>query len=162
MASTVLFDVPRGRVVHLEKAGGFDVFLPGVSGSHMAIFLLNGSADADVSNPGTTAGSKFMHQAVSPSGKLSGLVATGGYEIATTAFDKTQTYIPGNLLTAPTGTQVVDALTAGVLTNQNAVQYVNAVCGVVSSGATKNHNGVDTLSFWSVYLPAGTAATIDP
>jgi hypothetical protein len=156
---SVSFDVPRGRVVHLELVGGKEVFLPGVSGSHMAIFLLNGGGDADVSNPGTTAGGKFMHQAVSPSGKLSGLVATGGYEIATTEFDDTQTYVPGNLLTAGTSTSV--ASTGGVLTNQGAVQYVNAVCGVVSSGASTNHNGVKTLSFWSVYLPAGTNRTIN-
>ena len=159
MASSVSFTVPAGRVVHLELSGGKEVFLPGVSSSHMAIFLLNGAGDADVSNPGTPAGGKFMHQAVSPSGKLSGLVATGGYEIASTEFDTTQTYAPGDLLTAGTSTSV--ASTGGVLTNQSAVQYVNAVCGVVSSGASNNHNGVQTLSFWSVYLPAGTAATID-
>jgi len=159
LSSSVSFTVPRGRVVHLELASGKEVFLPGVSGSHMGIFLLNGSSDADVSNPGTTAGGNFMHQAVSPTGKLSGLVATGGYEIASTEFDATQTYAPGDLLTAGTSTSALS--TGGVLTNQSAVQYVNAVCGVVSSGASKNHNGVQTLSFWSVYLPAGTAATID-
>ena len=159
LASTVSFTVPRGRVVHLELSGGKEVFLPGVSAAHMGIFLLNGSGDADVSNPGTTAGGNFMHQAISPSGKLSGLVATGGYEIASTEFDSTQTYAPGDTLTAGTSTSVLS--TGGVLTNQSAVQYVNAVCGVVSSGASRNHNGVLTLSFWSVYLPAGTAATID-
>jgi hypothetical protein len=159
LSSSVTFTLPRGRVVHLELASGKEVFLPGVSGSHMAIFLLNGATDADVSNPGTTAGGKFMHQAVSPTGKLSGLVATGGYEIATTEFDADQTYNPGDLLTA--GTSTSNAATGGVLTNQSAVQYVNAVCGVVSSGAAKNHNGVQTLSFWSVYLPAGTNRTIN-
>lgn len=159
LSSSVTYTLPRGRVVHLELASGKEVFLPGVSGTHMAIFLLNGSNDADVSNPGTTAAGNFMHQAVAPTGKLSGLVATGGYEIASTEFDDAQTYNPGDLLTA--GTSPTNAATGGVLTNQSAVQYVNAVCGVVSSGAAKNHNGVQTLSFWSVYLPAGTAATID-
>lgn len=164
LLSTVGYDVPRGRVVHLSKESGKDVFVPGVSATGVAIFLLNGSADADVSNPGTTAAGNFMHQAVSPSGKLSGLVATGGYEIATTEYVKTAngaavTYAPGDLLTAPT---TGGAAVEGVLTKANAVQYVNPVCGVVSSGASKNHNGVDTLSFWCVYLPAGTAATIDP
>jgi hypothetical protein len=165
LKSTVSYDVPRGRVVHLQKESGKDVFAPGVSTTGVAIFLLNGSADADVSNPGTTASGAFMHQAVSPSGKLSGLVATGGYEIATTEYVKTSgnpavavVYSPGDLLTAPTtGGSTVE----GVLTKASAVQYVNPVCGVVSSGAAKNHNGVDTLSFWCVYLPAGTAATIN-
>lgn len=165
LSGSVTYDVPRGRVVHLELAGGKEVFVPGVSGSHMAIFLLNGSSDADVSNPGTTSASNFMHQAVSPTGKLSGLVATGGYEIATTAYVKTSgnpavavVYSPGDLLTAPVSG---GAAVEGVLTKTGAVPYVDAVCGVVSSGASKNHNGVSTLSFWSVYLPAGTNATID-
>lgn len=163
LSSTVAYDVPRGRVVHLELSGGKEVFVPGVSGSHMAVFLLNGSADADVSNPGTTAGGSFMHQAVSPTGKLSGLVATGGYEIATTAYVKTASgsavvYNPGDLLTAPVSG---GATVEGVLTKTSVVPYVTAVCGVVSSGAARNHNGVSTLSFWSVYLPAGTAATIN-
>ena len=163
LASAVTYDVPRGRVVTLAKESGKDVFVPGLSATGVAIFLLNGSTDADVSNPGTTAAGNFMHQAVSPSGKLSGLVATGGYEIATTEYVKTAnnvavTYAPGDLLTAPT---TGGAAVEGVLTKASAVQYVNPVCGVVSSGAVKNHNGVDTLSFWCVYLPAGTAATID-
>ena len=150
-------------MVHLEKESGKDVFAPGVTSTGVAIFLLNGSTDADVSNPGTTAAGNFMHQAISPSGKLSGLVATGGYEIATTEYVKTSggnavTYAPGDLLTAPTtGGSTVE----GVLTKSSAVQYKDPVCGVVSSGAAKNHNGVDTLSFWCVYLPAGTAATIN-
>jgi len=145
--------VVRGSVVHVNSSGNF---APGVSATGIAVFLLNGSTDADVANPGTTAGGVFMHQAVAPTGKLSGVVATGGYEISTTEFDKDQTYTPGQLLTSPTS-----GGNAGKLTNQSAVQYVNPVCGVVSSGETKNHNGIDSLSFWSVWLPAGTAATID-
>jgi hypothetical protein len=41
-----------------------------------------------------------MHQAIAPTGKMSGLVATGGYEIASTEFDATRNYVPGDLLTA--------------------------------------------------------------
>lgn len=158
---SVGYSVPRGRVVHLEVVGGQEVFLPGVRATDVAIFLLNGSDDADVSNPGTTASGKFVQQAVSPTGKLSGVVATGGYEIDSTEFDSSRTYAPGDLLTAPTGALLANAATGGVLTNNGVVQYVNAVVGVVSSGKHTNHNGVSTLSFWSVYLPAGTAATID-
>jgi len=158
----VAFDMPRGRVVHLAVEGGKEVFLPGVGSSDVAIFLLNGSTDADVSNPGTTAGGIFVQQAVSPSGKLSGLVATGGYEIATTEYVKTSggstvTYAPGDLLTAATGTSAGDAATAGVLAKASGA-YADPVCGVVSSGAAKNHNGVNTLSFWCVYLPADERA----
>lgn len=141
------YDIPRGRVVHVDSNG---YFTPGCGNVAIGIFLINGTTDADVSNPGTTAGGLFMHKAISPSGKLSGVVATGGYEISTTEFDTAQTYVPGTLLTAPAGSSATDA---GLLTNQSAVQFVNPICGVVSSGAGKNHNGVMALSFWSVWLP---------
>lgn len=158
---TVGYTVPRGRVVHLEHVNGKEVFLPGVRATDVAIFLLNGSDDADVSNDGTTASGRFVQQAISPSGKLSGVVATGGYEIDSTEFDSSRTYVAGDLLTAPTGALLANAATGGVLTNNGVVQYVNPVVGVVSSGKHTNHNGVPTVSFWSVWLPAGTAATID-
>jgi hypothetical protein len=139
--------------VHLEVVGGQEVFLPGVRNTDVAIFLLNGATDPDVSNPGTTASGRFVQQSVSPTGKMSGVVATGGYEIDSTEFDSSRTYVPGDLLTAPTGAGAGAAATGGVLTNDSVVQFVNPVVGVVSSGKHMNHNGVNTLSFWSVYLP---------
>lgn len=161
LGAAVEFTLPRGRVVHLEHVDGKEVFLPGVRATDVAIFLLNGSADADVANDGMTRSGKFVQQAISPSGKLSGVVATGGYEIDSTEFDSNRSYVAGDLLTAPTGTCYGERNTAGVLTNNSVVQYVNPVVGVVSSGKHVNHNGVSTVSFWSVWLPAGTAATID-
>lgn len=163
MAGAVDYVVPAGRVVHLNSSGAFE---PGVTGTQMAVFLIAGSNAADVSNPGTTAGGSFMHQAISPTGVVSGLVATGGYEIATTEFVTADAYPPNQLLMAATGNSSGDSAVGGVLTRYstgttNAVQYVDAVCGVVSSGKATNHNGVSTLSFWPVYLPAGTAATVD-
>lgn len=156
LAPEVEYVVPRGRVVHVDANGNFR---PGAHNTGLAIFLLNGSEDADVSNPGTTAAGNFMHRAISPTGKLSGIVATGGYEISTTEFDSARTYTPGDLLTA--AQSLNNVAVGGVLTNNSVVQYVNPVVGVVSSGKAKNHNGVQSLSFWCVYLPAGTAATID-
>lgn len=156
LAPQVEYAVPRGRVVHVDVNGNFR---PGAHNTGVAIFLLNGSNDADVSNPGTTAGNIFMHQAISPTGKLSGIVATGGYEISTTEFNSDLSYAPGDLLTA--AQSLSNVAIGGVLTNASVVQYVNPVVGVVSSGKAKNHNGVQSLSFWCVYLPAGTAATID-
>lgn len=148
LASAVTFAVPRGRVVHVDSDGAFR---PGAHNTGVAIFLLNGSADADVSNPGTTAAGNFMHKAIAPSGKMSGLVATGGYEISTTEFDSSRTYAPGDLLTATASN--TDAATGGVVTNNGVVQFVNPVVGVVSSGKAKNHNGIQALSFWCVWLP---------
>ena len=154
MASGVAYAVPAGRVVHLNSVGAFE---PGVAGTQMGVFLIAGSNAADVSNPGTTAGGLFMHQAISPTGVVSGLVATGGYEIATTEFANLS-YAPNDLLKAPVSG---GAAVEGVLSNASVIPYVTAVCGVVSTGKATNHNGVSTLSFWPVYLPAGTDATID-
>lgn len=148
LSSNVTFVVPRGRVVHLNANGEFEM---GAHNTGVAIFLLNGSEDADVSNPGTTAAGNFMHQAVAPTGKMSGVVATGGYEIDNTEFDSARTYVPGELLTATASNS--NATTGGRLTNENVTQFVNPVVGVVSSGKHKNHNGVQTLSFWCVWLP---------
>jgi hypothetical protein len=134
----------------LNSNVSFDV-TPGAHNTGVAIFLLNGSADADVSNPGTTAAGNFMHKAIAPGGKMSGIVATGGYEISTTEFDSARSYAPGDLLTAAISTS--NATTGGVLTNNGVVQYVNPVVGVVSGGKAKNHNGVQSLSFWCVWLP---------
>lgn len=147
-SSDLDFAIKRGRVVYVNAAGEF---VPGVHETNVAVFLLNGSVDADVANPGTTAGGRFMHQAVAPTGKMSGLVATGGYEISTTEFDADQSYTPGDLLTATTS--ATPAVTDGVLTNDGVVQYETPVVGVVSSGAAVNHNGIPALSFWCVWLP---------
>lgn len=153
MSSDVTYAVKRGRVVHVDPNTG--TFVPGAHNTNVAIFLLNGSEDADVSNPGTTAAGNFMHQAVAPTGKLSGLVATGGYEISSTEYDASKTYKPGDLLTAAVST--TNAAVGGVLTNDGVEQFVNPVVGVVSSGAAKNHNGINAISFWCVWLPGAAA-----
>jgi hypothetical protein len=156
LSSTVEYSVKRGRGVSVGSDG---TFVPGAHETNVAIFLLNGSEDADVSNPGTTAAGNFMHQAVAPTGKLSGLVATGGYEISSTEYDSTKTYTPGDLLTA--AQSLNNAAVGGVLTNASGAgavtQYVDPVVGVVSSGSAKNHNGINAISFWCVWLPGAAA-----
>ena len=164
LSPDVDFVVKRGRVVHVDSNGNF---VPGVHQTNVAIFLLNGSEDADVSNPGwgqgqgvgganaTQTAANFMHIAVAPTGKMSGLVATGGYEISSTEFVETETaYEPGQLLTATT-TSAPDA-GDGRLTNEGVTQFETPVVGVVSSGVATNHNGIAALSFWCVWLPGST------
>ena len=142
--------IPRGRCAHLDASGDF---VPGPSATGVAIFMLNGTDDADVSNPGTTSAGSFAHIAVAPTGKMSGLVATGGYEIATTEF-VTGSYVSGQLLSATKVTAgATVAATDGQLTNAGVAAYSTPVVGVVSSGVADNHNGVQSLSFWSVWLP---------
>lgn len=150
-----------GRVAHVNAAGELEM---GVANTQMGIFLLQGSQEADVSNPGTTGAGNFMHQAIAPTGVQSGLVATGGYELETTEFSTTVTYAPNQLLTAKADNAT--AATGGVLTNERSGaglgggvvrQYTDPCCGVVSRGKFNNEHGVPVLAFWPVYMPAAAA-----
>jgi hypothetical protein len=158
LSANVTFDLPAGRVVHLNSAGEFET---GVGQTDMAIFLLQASNDFDVANPGTTASGLFMQQAIAPTGVMSGLVATGGYEIQSTEFDATQSYVTGDLLTATVANTTL--ATGGVLTNVgtgvngDVQQFVDPVCGVVADGAFRNSHGVYVLDFWPVWLPGAYA-----
>lgn len=154
LSENVTFDVPAGRVMHLNASGEFET---GVGETDMGIFTLNASNDFDVSNPGTTAAGNFMHQSIGPAGNMSGLVATGAYEVNTTEFDAAQEYAPGDLLTAPVANTTL--ATGGVLTNAGSgsggdvEQYVDPVCGVVSRGEYTNEHGIAVLALWPVWLP---------
>jgi len=158
LSANVTFEVARGRVVHLNSAGEFEM---GIGATDMAIFLLNGSDDFDVSNPGTTPSGLFMHQSIAPAGFMSGIVATGSYEIEDTEFDDTLSYAPGDLLTA-TADNTTEA-TGGVLTNAGSggggdvEQFADPACGVVSRGRFVNAHGVPVLAFWPIYLPGAYA-----
>jgi len=106
-----------GRVVHVNAAGEFEM---GIAAAQMAIFLLQADTDFDVSNPGTTPGGLFMHQAVAPAGNMSGLVATGGDELESTEIDTSPdtAYAPNQLLTAKADNTT--QATGGVLANDRA------------------------------------------
>lgn len=154
LSSNVNFDPPAGRVAHLNAAGEFEM---GVGVTDMAIFLIQSGSDYDVSNPGTTPAGNFMHQAIAPTGVMSGLVAEGAYEIQSTEFDREQTYAPNQLLTAADDQDDEDV--GGVLTNVGSgaggdvEQFVDPVCGVVSDGAFQNAHGIWVLGFWPTYIP---------
>lgn len=158
LSDNVTFDVPRGRVMHLNAAGEFET---GVGETDMGIFLFPGSDDFDVSNPGTTPAGNFMHQAIAPAGNLSGLVATGAYEVESTEFDADQEYAPGDLLTAAVDNDNDEV--GGLLTNVGSgaagdvKQFVDPVCGVVSRGKYLNEHKVNALALWPVWLPGAYA-----
>lgn len=156
----VVDPIPGGRAVHLNASGEFEL---GVQGTQMGMFLIQGSGDTDVSNPG---GDEWT--AVAPKGVGSALVAIGGYELETTEFYD-GTYAINDLLKAPTVEQLeeADQENAGKLANSldlpdyaslnGAITlYTHAVCGVCSHGKRKNHHGVYVIGFWPVYLPSPT------
>ena len=151
LSANVTFDVPGGRVVHVNAQGEFET---GVGETDIAIFLIQGSDAFDVSNPGTTPSGLFMHRAIMPGGDMSGVVATGAYEIESSEFDTSLTYDPSDLLTATVDNS--DSTVGGVLTNVgtggggDVEQYVDPVVGVVSRGSFNNEHGVPILAFWPV------------
>jgi len=153
--------VPAGRVAVLDDNGEFTLDRTAITNAAtaMPIFLWNGKDHPDVYNDGTSPTTDVVHwYAISPTGVMSGLVATGGYELQSTEYDTAQTYTPNQLLTADTD---------GVLSNQSAVQFTNWICGVCSwhvqadnqaaaptGPEGTNAHGVGTLSFWTYFLPA--------
>lgn len=160
LSPNVTIEVHAGRVLHINAAGEFET---GIAGTQMPIFAWNADYHYDVSNNGTTAEGTFMHEPILPEGDMSGLVATGSYELETSEFDVTPTvaYAPNQLLTAIVANDT--QATGGVVSNDRAGaggdagavrQYVDPVCGIVSRGASKNEHGVPMLAFWSLYLPA--------
>lgn len=154
LSDNVTFDVPAGRVMHVNAAGELET---GVGETDMGLFLIQGSTEFDVSNPGTTPAGNFLQQAIAPTGVMTGLVATGGYEIESTEFDTDQEYTQGDLLTAAVANSTL--ATGGVLTNVGSggagdvEQFVDPVCGVVSRGSYNNCHGIAVVAFWSVWLP---------
>lgn len=83
-------------------------------------------------------------------GVMSGIVATGGFEIETTEFDSTATYYPNDLL-VPSGT------TAGYVTLAVAADLYDEkpIVGCVSKAKfTSLADGKTLLSFWTMFLPA--------
>jgi hypothetical protein len=154
--------VPAGRVAHLNSSGEFEL---GASGTQMPIFLWNGKDHPDVYNSGVSPTTSTTHwTAISPTGVMSGLVATGAYELQTTEYETAGTYTVNTLLTADTDAST----THGKLVN-TATDGGDLVCGVCSvhvggaqgvaqtAGSPKgtNAHGVSTLTFWPVYIPIG-------
>lgn len=146
-----------GRVVHKNNADEFEL---GAKLNQMPIFLIQGSEDFDVSNQGTD------WVAIAPTGVMSGLVATGGFELQSTEFNDVA-YNVNDFLHAPTEDQITgtDKSAAGKLYNTlawpggggGAVAFpTHNICGVVSKVPALNHHRRKVISFWTVFFP-GTA-----
>lgn len=137
----------EGSLMSLDSDGKFIAGCPpGAGGSNiipMPIFALQGIDDFDAnSDVGNISG-----------GVMSGVVATGGFEIATTEFEIGPTYAPNTLLTSD------EAGTKGLVTEAAGLPYgAETICGVVSKTNSVNADGKQMLSFWTVYLPSAVSA----
>lgn len=154
-----------GRVVHVDPTSG--KYKTGAVGTQMPIFLINGETDFDVQNVSAPAPNGWT--AISPTGKQSGLVAIGGYELQSTEYDPNGTFAPNAPLHSPVNAQITsgtDYSMCGMLYAQrnwpggNAgtiTAYTDHICAIVSRLPGTNSNRVPVISFWPYFLPGGTA-----
>lgn len=126
----------EGTLVSLDASGNF---IEGCDDAAMPMFAINGTSDFDAQgDTGNVEG-----------GGIAAFVATGGFEIYTTAFDTTETYSPNDFLTAGTGDNVGKVVPSD--TNYND----HIVLGVVSQGTPDDTQyDQDLLYFWTCFLPA--------
>ena len=133
--------IRAGMVIHIDAAT--QLFKRGLPGNQMPIFAWNdyasfdtmGGDDGNISLQGNMKG-------------LSGMVATGAFELQTTEFVTGQTYSPNTALTV--NNAAGDDL--GKVTPGNF--YADVICGVVSDGQSTNANGSSVVAFWSYFLPS--------
>lgn len=144
-AEVTVDPVYAGRVAHLNDAGEFEL---GVTGTMMPIFLTQNSDDPDVRNPSTGLDD---FQEISSRGNMSGLVATGGYEVESTEYDSAQTYHVNDVLRAVASNS--NATTGGRLTNASFTLGTTAGVGVVSKTPAKNSHRKYVIRLWPAYIP---------
>ena len=167
LSSNVTGNVYSGRIVHKNGSGQFEL---GAISTQMPIMLIPSGNDPDVTNPSPGGGTQPNDwYAVNPSGKMSGLVAIGGFEVETSEFDTSDTGITYNdLLHAPVEAQFSGSTAnAGMLYKHRnwpggstaaIVLNTDNICGVVSHPATTNAMQVTTIGLWLWYFPGGSTA----
>jgi len=160
---------PAGRVGFVSGSGGnagtITLATPtNVSGNPMPLYLLQGGQSYDVSDTGVNAAGNIVQVNASPGGMITGLVATGGFELQTTEYYTSGTYAPNTPLTVRLDSDNV----GGLITN--GAFYTNWVCGIASlhwgydyqalgpgqyptSPVGVNAMRRNVLTFWSYFLP---------
>lgn len=136
-------DLPvlAGSVVSLNSSGNY---ILGVGTTAvMPLFLFNNSDDPDVVNDGGDATTdKGVWVPIAPTGQAMALVATGAYELVSTAYVSGGSYPPNTPLTsALSGTANPGKLKVGTL-------YTDMIVGIVSRGVVDNGYGNNALAFW--------------
>lgn len=132
--------IVAGKVIHIDPVA--NAFKLGLPANYMPIFAwvsqdafdAVGGDDFNISNYGNKKG-------------VSGLVATGAFELQTTEFVTGETYNPNTPLTS----HEVAGADKGKVTP--GTFYSDVICGIVSDGQETNANGADVVTFWSYFLP---------
>ena len=154
LSSTVTVDpVLAGSVVSLNASNDF---ILGVGATDvMPMFLFQNSDDPDVANDGGTASTdKGVWVPVAPTGQMMALVATGAYELVTTAHTGANTtFLVNTPLTAALGNVAASGKVAAHTWGggQTVVGVVSRDC---NAAFQDNGYGVDAVAFWPYFLPA--------
>lgn len=123
-----------GMIVHLDPTSGGAK--KGCPNGYMPIFTLQGQSEFDVNGD---VGNII-------SGKMSGVVAVGGYEIETTEY--TGVTFTSNMVLSPDGT------TGKVKAAVGGIGGTDMIVGVVSdAGPITNQDSKTVVRFWPVYFP---------
>lgn len=139
IAPSVTTTVLPGMVTHLDSDGKYALGVGNLP--VMPLFMFNGSSDPDVVNDGgDPATEKGAWIAINPTGQAMALVATGAYELVSTAF-VAGTYQPNDPLTSPTSGGNAGLLALGTM-------HTNMIVGIVSRGVVDNGYGSEAIAFW--------------
>jgi hypothetical protein len=132
--------IVAGSVIHMDPTA--KAFKLGSVAGAMPMFAWVGQAENDAIGGGAANISSYGNQK-----GVTGLVATGGFELETTEFVASgNTFAPNTPLTPATGGDL------GKVTE--GVYYTNDICGIVSNGKTTNAHNVSVVAFWTYFLPA--------
>ena len=126
-----------GSLVSLNSSGEI---VAGCDDDAMPLFARNGTDDFDHSgDEGNIEGAG-----------IAALVATGGFEVYTTAFDTSETYDPNTLLTAGQGDDT--GLVAPSPANYNDRVIVGCVSRVPKC-TSETQYGQNLLNLWTMFIP---------
>lgn len=146
--------VVRGSVVSINEKGEMVLGLTEGTGNvyPMPMFAKKNAYDKDVMTGAVGESTKEILATSTVGKQMTAYVATGGYEIETSEYDKDAAYVINAALVDKGG-----KVTAGA---ENAVYSDKTVLGIVSkvpfrSQASMNVNGTgaNRLCFWTVFFP---------
>jgi len=156
-SSVTVDPVLAGSVVHVDPTSGH--YKLGAANNSMPLFLFQNSDDPDVINDGGNAaagGDKGVWVPIAPSGNMMALVATGAYELTTTAIEGLAGTFTINI---PLKSVVGNGATAGKVQATTFGANAATVCGVVSrAGYQDNGYGTDCVAFWPYFVPSSINA----
>jgi len=157
LSSNVTVPVVRpGRVAHLNVNGEFELGVPQdpIGVISMPMYLISGSLDADVTNPGGITGSPSDkpggYIAAIPNGAMAAYTAAAALELVSSEYVAGVAYHANDALKAKADN--ADTVLGGTLAK--GVQYQDHIVGIVSRGIIPMYGSKHGLAFWPYNLPS--------